>query len=532
MMLRRFHKQGMMTVLLTAVLVLLVSISSVSCSKSSLSDTLPRKYSTVLLKVSSGQQETVKAALSEQEESQLHSLRIYAFSKGRLAGYHYQPSSVDKDFLFDIEMVGVDQETGKVVVDFYIVANEASMVLEPGAPALSEASSEDDLRSFRFQALNTHYGLPLFYADTVILNTKDFRTAESLAEEGVDISGHEGHEVLTRALSFELKRAIGKINVSARRFSESTRDVYINRCDYLACGTRQYNYLMPQSPDFLQTLSPLLNDMPLMDEGVTQVVTQTSYEQIGQIYCPEVPFGSAQWDVPSTGNAPILHLEYSVGEGEMLRNTYIYLPPIERNQFVDVQCSISGEGQLKVNYEVRDWDYEMEDEDEDGQEDFIVFDYPTHTYLLPSLPTPENPSPNPNGAVKLTPQMSVDEPFVCYFQMLYPEGQKWKPTIVSSDVPVHDYKIKVFLNNLDTEQLPDESGSYGLSPNASTYFRLEVHPLKAENVGATLQFGITSDIQGFDYAEYLLINGSMSELFWPAETGGTDPSSLTIKQIE
>jgi hypothetical protein len=61
---------------------------------------------------------------------------------------------------------------------------------------------------------------------------------------------------------------------------------------------------------------------------------------------------------------------------------------------------------------------------------------------------------------------------------------------------------------------------------------LEVHPLKAENVGATLQFGITSDIQGFDYAEYLLINGSKSELFWPAETGGTDPSSLTIKQIE
>ena len=56
-------------------------------------------------------------------------------------------------------------------------------------------------------------------------------------------------------------------------------------------------------------------------------------------------------------------------------------------------------------------------------------------------------------------------------------------------------------------------------------------PLESKNTGAKVHLGITADIQGFGHAEYLLINGSQAENFWPDE-GGKDPNVLIITQVE
>ena len=61
--------------------------------------------------------------------------------------------------------------------------------------------------------------------------------------------------------------------------------------------------------------------------------------------------------------------------------------------------------------------------------------------------------------------------------------------------------------------------------------KIDISPKESRTIGAKVYFGITSEISGFGHAEYLLINGSQSELFWPL-AGGTDPNRLIITQVE
>ena len=469
-------------------------------------------------------------------EKVINSLRIYAFSHGQRVGYHYQAAPVNRDFLMDIGMLGADAQTGKQTVKFYIIANEESLVTEEDMPQLDKFTTESQLNQYRFIALHQDKGLPMFYADTIMLNTRYHVSMGSIDTDRIDITGHENHVLLARKLSFQLKRPFGKISFSAAKMSSSTPDVHIRSVTMLARGTRYYNYLMPQGDDVLKSLQPGINDNLLLDEDMGSVVSRTrdeGYEQITESYCFEVPFGSAgpqDWNVPNSDNSVVLKTVFSVGEGEELRTAYIYLPPVYRNEWIQVNCTVSGEGQIKVNYHVRDWDYEMTDEDGDGQEDYIIFDYPTHSYLLPSLPSVADPNPDPDGAVKILPQMSVSKPFVCYFQMRYPAGQLWRPTIFAGDAPSSDFRIEVYMNDTPTPAVTQD-GSYGINEGNNQYFRIEVHPLNAQNVGSKVYLGVTAEIQGFGHSEYLLINGVQSELFWPEE-GGADPNALIITQID
>jgi hypothetical protein len=404
------------------------------------------------------------------------------------------------------------------------------MVTEEDMSVLDENTTEEELQRFRFIALNTTYGVPMCINERVELNMINLRDMNSLDAEIT--AGHEDHHLLFQSLSFFLERPIAKLTFSAAR--RSAENPVIKSLVMLARGTRRYNYLLPQDENFLKTLSPRMNDRPLLDDNTLFIVNNTEaqgYQEVATAYCSECPFGSPSWDLPNQDNSVILRLEFSIGEGNELRRSDIYMPQINRNEWVKVNCTISGEGQVTVNYNVKDWEYEMTDTNGDGVEDFIVFDYPTHTYLLPHMPTLENPEPDPDGPVKVLPQMSVSKPFTCYFQMLYPEGQKWKPTIISSDVSSSDFEISVYDGDTDELALPDDEGSFGLNTSHSSYYRIEVRPLEASNVGKSLRLGITSEIQGFGHSEYLLINGSQAELFWPSE-GGSDPNALKITQIE
>ena len=501
----------------------------VSCSDRGGSESL-RQERSVLMSISTRivDQEPTKA--DNVGELAINSLRVYAFYEGQPAGYYYQSSPVREHFLMDIVLYGVDPSTNCQPVDFYIIANEAAMVTEEDMSVLDENTTEEELQRFRFIALNTTYGVPMCINERVELNMINLRDMNSLDAEIT--AGHEDHHLLFQSLSFFLERPIAKLTFSAAR--RSADNPVIKSLVMLARGTRHYNYLMPQDVNFLKTLAPRMNDRPILDENTSFVVDNTEaegYQEVATAYCSECPFGSPSWDLPNQDNSVVLRLEFSIGEGNELRRSDIYMPQINRNEWVKVNCTISGEGQVSVNYNVKDWEYEMTDTNGDGVEDFIIFDYPTHTYLLPHMPTPENPEPDPDGPVKVLPQMSVSKPFTCYFQMLYPEGQMWKPTIISSDVSSSDFEISVYDGDTDVLALPDDEGSYGLNASHSSYYRIEIRPLEASNVGKSLRLGITSEIQGFGHSEYLLINGSQAELFWPSE-GGEDPNALKITQIE
>lgn len=102
-----------------------------------------------------------------------------------------------------------------------------------------------------------------------------------------------------------------------------------------------------------------------------------------------------------------------------------------------------------------------------------------------------------------------------------------------SDAEVSDFRINVYeIDGIGKETaITNNNNTYGLNKSSDSYYRIEVVPLEAKNVGAKVHLGITAEIQGFGHAEYLLINGSQSENFWPAE-GGTDPNILIITQVE
>ena len=499
----------------------------------------PRKAS-VVLNVSAGESPVLKSSMSlTRTESTINTLRIYAFTDGTKVGHYYKGSVESNNILMDIGMLNVDSQTGKQTIKFYIIANEQSMSLDETTAMLDEGTTEEQLDNFRFIAMNEGAGLPMFYCDTVMLNMRSFRQSQGFA---VPDREHLGHQTLARQLSFELKRPVGKITFMAAKKSSSTPDVFIKSVSLLARGTRHYNYLMPQEESFLKTLEPRLNDRPLLPDNSNYRLTaveSTGHEELASIYCSEIPFGSQYWNEPNDANSAVLRVEYSMGEGAALRTIYIYLPPIARNGWVRVKCTISGQGHISVRYTVEDWNYVINsDEDSDGEEDYIVFDYPTHKYILPYLPTQSNPNPDPDpvGGPAIDPVMSVGQPFSGYFQILYPEGQKWSPTVMrvdQSDAEVSDFMVNVYeVDNYGRESdITNANNTYGLNQGPDTYFRIEIVPLEAKNTGAKVHLGITAEIQGFGHAEYLLINGSQAENFWPL-TGGTDPNILIITQVE
>lgn len=462
-------------------------------------------------------------------EEQLHSLRIYAFMDGELVSHHCQESAVKTSFLMDFVMEDPGQQSERTI-DFYLIANEDAMVMETDMPAIDENLTVEQLNNLRYIAVAPDAGLPMAVRQTYTLDITDLRDMSSLDPSVT--AGHEAYNLLEDVLNFDLVRTIGKITVSAAKKSASTPDVYIKSLVMLARGTRHYNYLMPQSEDFLRTLQPRVNDRAVLEENTTYTVTShDSFEEVATVYCSEVPFGSPSWDVPNNDNSIVLRAEYSLGEGTELRTSYMYLPPMHRNQWIKVNCTVVGEGMISVSYTVNDWEV-----DEGSDDDYLVFDYPTHSYILPALPTESLPvpDPNPEGGPAVDPLMSMTSPFVGYFQILYPAGQTWTPTIYKVDAgeteaESEDYDIVV--HQIEDGNATLVSAPYGLNSGHDSYFRITVTPRESGNDGAKVHLGITTVIQGFGHAEYLLINGSQSEIFWP-ESGGKDPNILIITQKE
>jgi hypothetical protein len=405
------------------------------------------------------------------------------------------------------------------------------MAMEQDMPQLGPDLTEEQLKALRFIAITPDAGLPMCCMESRQINVFQYTDKQSLSPEM--IKGHEHLALLAQKQTFNLTRSVGKLTLSVKKSKETIPDVYIKSVTMLARGTRHYNYLMPQSEDFLKTLSPRVNDRAILAEGTTYTVTSTEFEEVASAYCSENPYGSPAWNIPNSDNSVVLHAQYSMGEGTELRNAYIYLPKIERNQWININCVARGEGTISVEYKVKDWELASEDED------YVVFDYPTHSYILPGLPTMDEPVPDFTDIEPVT--RSEEKPFSGYFQILHPEGQKWHPTIVrvqeGNDAKAGDFEIEVYNVASDGTETPATyDDGYGLNPETNTYFRICVWPKNQDTVGAQIYLGITTELQGFGYTEYLLINGSQSELYWPSNgggySGGTDPNVLIITQIE
>ena len=432
-------------------------------------------------------------------ESTINSLRIYAFYNNKMVGYLYREATeAGTPFYMDLQL----PESGTHNVEFYVVANEAEMASENGVVVMSESMSKVELEAITFTGLNKGNALPMYEKSVEAINV------DAISGGANSVAGHEGHPLLSQTIEFTLSRPIAKMSVYAAKVSGTASNPLIHKIDFLAAGTRQYNYLFPQEEALLNEIPSRANNRELLsatatitkaiNKGSAEAQDPTNYtEVIEGIYLSEVAVGSTSWSLPSSDNGGVLRVEYAGGEGQVVKTQFVYLPPIKRNHHIKVCILINAEGEVVINYEVAEW--------EKNEMQNYHFDYPTHSYIMASLPTTENPVVEKPSTMAT---MAEGVPFRGYFQMSKPTNDAWTPTLLGlngSNCEIIIYEVE---SGNEVTTLP--------IPASEKWYRIEVWPLGGKmSDGEETKLAVSYTASGFIESEFLLINGSNIEHYWP-----------------
>ena len=472
----------------------------------------------VMIELSVSASDMTKSASTDMEKA-INSLRVYAYYGERLAGYALrQATAPGEPFYMDLEL----PESGKHNVKFYLVANEAEMTYQNAAVAFTEDMTMAQLEAVKFSAMATGKALPMYCIQTETVDV------DAVAEAANDEAGHNGHIVLTQKVKFELTRPVAKVSVYAAKTEGASVDPQILGLELLAAGTRAYNYLFPQTDQTLNAIPSRANDDVLLSSAVavtSGIVKGSSALQnpdnytpvVGGKYLYEVACGSDEWNV-SSGNAneAVFHIAYSLGEGQSRKDAYVYLPPVLRNKHIKVCIYINAEGKIIINYVVADW--------EDNETQDIRFDYPTHSYLRESIPTSQDDLAK---APSVPAQMSEKKAFRAYFQMTYPENDSWTPTLIGLNAS--DCTVRVYD---DTGKLEVYQSEWPI-PASEDWYTIEVTPNVGHiQAGEEVMLAITYRAAGFDTVDYMMINGTDQNFYWPySGTSAQDAEYVIITMV-
>lgn len=453
------------------------------------------------------------------EESDLHSLRIYAFdNSGQQVGHLNLTDGLDTSnpLLMDLK---IKAEPTEQPLRFYAVANEGAMSTPGNEKTLDANTSETELKNFTFTLLKTptsDNGLPMFATDEVTINTGNTSPQTE--------SGHEGHYTLNEKVNFELKRPVGKLGVFAAKVEGETETLTVTGAKILKEGTRMMNYLFPQTDEVLKQIVPKEAEINLtlvtggnVNKALSENISDKERKNPGN-YTPllevpfypfETPWGSASWNTPGDERGAVLQIDYQFGN--KTNTGLVYLPRIERNHYYAICCLMRNSGKITVEYVVADWN--------DGGNYELDFAYPTYFPIEPmegadySQPTVYyNPDPD-----------SDEGTFKARFRLTAPEGQEWQPTLLNA-TPA-DYEITVYQSS--------EQGMQKVEPPyvaSSSDYVIKIRALKSENVDRKVELGIGYIPRWDPGAMSLLqINWASGKTIWG---GSDDPEKIVISQID
>lgn len=496
--------QKSMNIFFKAALAVLAIMSAAGCITEKL-DTSDGLQS-VMLQVNIEAGEITKADLTP-EESAINSVRIYAYrSDGTPAGHYYRAEVSDDPIIMDLTL----PETGIHDVNFHIIANEESMVFDDGL-VLTESLTQTQLQAAKIHNVNPSFGLPMYCVQDEAINV------DNVSQTANTAAGHEGHFYLAQQVSFKLIRPMAKVSVyAAIADGGAPGSISVSRVDFPVNGTRIYNYLLPQTDAVLAAV-PLRTDGVVMSSNsvtLTKTVDKTDASEVenpanydlvvGNMYIAETEAGDANWQTRESDRQALLHVEYSVGDGGEIQHGYVYLPKIVRNHHYKVCILINSEGSIIINYYVADWD------DADMTE--LWFDYPSHSYL--------RVAPNETDTASDPASMSTSQPFTGYFKLSYPADETWRPVLLTNAA---ECEVKVYKGE-DTTPM-----TYPIAADSENWYKITVTPSASLSAGTEVELAITySPLGSMDKYEYLMINGSQSNPYWPY-SGTSDPNKIIIK---
>lgn len=472
------------------------------------------------------------------DESAIHTLRVYAFVDGKPAGHYFTDNVADDPHTFFMDIAFYS--AGEQKVDFYAVANENAMITSgSGAPApLSEATTEAQLKNFWFAELSGDIqldGLPMFCDNRSI--TLDFNKVKA---ESPSDPEHADHSWLDYGdITFELQRPVGKLGVFAAKPAGETGTLRITGLIMLEAGTRMRNYLMTPTDDMLRGISNASGDISLavvegnvtaeLPDGISEVERRNPENYTPVLNTPFYPFenpwgNGGNWNIPgSDGEGNVLRIDYTY-DGEP-RSGLVYMPSIQRNHYYTVCCLMHNDGRITVDYTVAPWD-----EDPEGKYE-IEYNYPDYTNPIQpeSGATLEGTAQYSQPTVWRNNDPDSDEgSYTFRFNIRGPAGQKWAPTLVGTLGTADNFELKVY------QVQPDGSKKYIESADdytaSSEPYYITVKALNGANVDKEVGLGIayTRDWSP-DGSALLLINGLTGNTKW---TGSDIAEVVMIRQIE
>ena len=507
--------QKIKNIMTKAVLAVFTTLIAASCLVEK--EQMPVSMQSVMiqLNVSAGQKTKATEAVTE-AEGKINTLRIFAFDGNRLAGHFFRAQPSTDPVFMDMLIPAA----GSVDLDFYVIANEQAMRLRTNSPSISASMTRDQFAEISFEATHNMetYGLPM---SAMVNKTVD---AAEVAAQLNSMTGHQQHMILEDKVEVHLSKPLAKISLYAAK-KEQSSTLVINDVTMLAGGTRQYAYLYQQADaSKVEAIPSRANDRNLFSGSKTVQSYFTSasdkedeskYEAIfTDAYLPEVPFDGG--DLKSV----ILNIAHSGGFASSATNSIVEMPKIDRDAHYKIFCSFSANGKITVDFIVADW------EDATMWQGGLVFDHPTHSFLLPSASSTHH-SETPAQMTYIAGDDSGA--FVGYFQMAYPANQTWTPTIF--DGIAGDCRVEVWtVDGTDPITDPQQWVS------GDKWYMIKVIPENPSAAGQKVKLAITYNPIWSDQIEFLMINGSQSDFVWPYTSIGSedifkaDPNYVVITQ--
>ena len=109
--------------------------------------------------------------------------------------------------------------------------------------------------------------------------------------------------------------------------------------------------------------------------------------------------------------------------------------------------------------------------------------------------------------------------------MTYPAAEKWTPTLTGNYAAVND--VEVYEYKPSGDYLPQDKLPFPISAS-DKWYTIKVIPHDDMPISETVQLAISYTGGGFTEAEFLLINGSAKEYYWP---GSQDCNYITITMV-